>query len=744
MSLLFLYVTSSVRQKLMGEFQKKPFFEKCWRLFGTNVDVLQHPADQMLSPDPQSLPGAEAIPDKETPADVKVTYLPAVIRPIVENVPPKPREAMRYLIPKDYKLKSPQDLPFDFQKEFGRKDPLPLQAFVLDYFDPGRNAVICSGVDTGKSITIYAVSKTCIAQGGVAVCVAPNREIVKATHLGMTNALGSPIVGLYTGDSKTAAGKNVVVATTEGAISAIRRGNYWFTNGQLNVDEVHEILSHGRGQALDALITLYVIFGGKIACYSGTLPIRNDLAKYLNADLYENEYEKDIRRIEVHAKDDLGAIEFDRAVDTLKKGFVKTSDGCAYNGESVRLQGLKEEIAKREGERCIIFVPTKVIGRCLSHALDLPFYSADLDDDEAAGILKAFEDGDIPHVVATEGIATGSNTVCTLPVVCGTRRGGGYLPALLVRQMLGRGKRGEKQSEGLVIGDDVERFHSKFHMPQSLPLPTEHLALTLLCIDAQTKENLVAAVSKSFAASFYHGAEAVSASVEKFIRTMSELGMVNFIGGQYSLTLEGATLAKYMVSPEAYIAYKKYASQMDKIPVFMMPDETKGCLLLALILRGLDGRKCPEPEDRDMVPHIIHLSAQKDIQAKKAGLLMSYLKNPEVVPGKLRGTLAEAGRWVGLFNEVKKIGGVTIPCMESLGKALKPLQTAADVAYKEEKAKLEEERKKRRQKWAKANAKKQAEKEQPQSAAADARLSVVQPPPDETPNQQIYVADKAA
>jgi replicative superfamily II helicase len=424
----------------------------------------------------------------------------------------------------------------------------------------------------------------------------------------------------------------------EGKIAPVRDVYYLFL-----------FIHPSRGCSLDAAITMFRRMGGRVLLMSGTFSNAGEVSVHLDADLFISRYERTkLVRNEIHAPDDLEALPKPRK---LAEAMVPTDSGYAYNKNSLRLQKLRELLAEKEGASAIVFVPTKAQGYCLSHALKVPFHCKDVPEEEKKTMTADFRAGRIKTIAATDTLSQGINTPADISVVCGGRRGGYYLDSNDVRQREGRAGRGKDSAESFLIGDKIELFHMKKEVyTKTLPLPTEEMLLTLLCMKNITREEICSALLSTFAATLINRQKVIEA-VNRYINFLSACRILKEKSGRLRLTEEGALLARYFIPPRAYMGYIRLAR---KLTEYEMNDVERGCILLSTLMQSLPSQGCPPRYEKDFQMKFIKMEMDKELSASRAGILRHYIEKPSAIPAFLGGSVREVERWLAMLSDMEK------------------------------------------------------------------------------------------
>lgn len=559
----------------------------------------------------------------------------------------------------DYPCVADPDMPFASLN--------PMQSCFLKEYRPDKHCVVEAGTGTGKSVIAYIASRCCLDMGQFVVLIAPTRELVKSLYKEASGIWGNKIVGLNTGNDKNVAEKFFIVTTPEGYISAVRGHKPWTKAGLLIVDEGHKLFDPNRGGDLDVAITLHTKAGGKSLLMSGTFDNKEAVAAHLDADLFIADYRRTILHVhEIHCPDDMEAKEAskkgpsrrkesfaDRSLGPSEASLTPTLSGHVFNRASVRLREMKKLLSKHEGDSILVFVPTKAIGYCLSDSLVAPFHNGDLSDRDRDILIADFREGRIKVMLATDTVAEGVNTPADAVIVFGSRRAGEYFDKSDCAQRFGRAGRGKDEAHVYLLGDRIELFHAKKStLSKSLPLPIESMILTLLSLKTCSKEEILADMSRTYSVSISDPLK-VQAAVERYLHHIRAMNILSEKDSGYSLTKEGSLLARYFISPQMYIGYIKLARKLAESP---FSDTEKGFLLLTLLLKVSAYEEIPSRIEKDFQMKLIPLEMDKDVSARKAGVLQHYASKPSAMPPYFAFQLRGVDRWMGMFSDMERYG----------------------------------------------------------------------------------------
>ncbi|MHB8879944.1 MAG: DEAD/DEAH box helicase [Thermodesulfovibrionales bacterium] len=541
----------------------------------------------------------------------------------------------------NYPVRPDPDLPFPNLN--------PLQSAFKDNYDQTMNTVVESGTGTGKTAVHYIAARPHLEEGKRIIITAPTRELVKSLYRDSVKIWGAKIVGINTGSDKDVAEKFFIVSTPEGYISAVRSKKEWCNGSLLIVDEAHNIMDASRGGELDVAIAIFLSLGGTVLLTSGTFPCKRELAQMLKADLFISKYRRTRLTVEkIHAPDDFNA---GPAPKKPPKNVVPTLSGHVYSRESLRLNILKEILRKHEGTSVIVFVPTKAIGFCLEESLVTPFHCADIEEKEKDRLVTEFNRGNIKTILATNTLSEGVNTPADIVIVFGTRRGSYYLDTVDVNQMFGRAGRGKDEATAYLIGDKIELFHAmKQALDKTIPLPVESMTLTVLSTRLACKSDVVNMLRRTYAATFTT-VEKVQETVERYLHFLSRCNILTEKDGRYSLTKEGALLARYYISPRSYMKYIGVARKLKESTE--LQDLDKGCILVSCIINFLSNEAPPRLE-KDIQMKLIPLELDKEVSPQKSAVLRHCIDKPSAMPPPLVFQLRDVDRWLGMLGDIEK------------------------------------------------------------------------------------------
>lgn len=561
----------------------------------------------------------------------------------------------------------------------------PMQSCFRDNYDPTRHTVVEAGTGTGKSTLAYIAMRSFLENGQRVILMAPLKELVKSLYREAAGIWGAKITGINTGDDKDVGGKYIIVSTPEGYIAAVRSNKEWVNASLMIIDEAHNLFDTSRGGDIDVAMTLFKEKRGRLLLMSATFPNKREVASMFGADLFIAKYIRThIEVNEMHCPDDLNAISLGGRRKKIPPTHILTISGFGYNKDSTRLKMLRDILYRHKEESVLVFVPVKAAGFCLSESLATPFHCADIEEEMKDRIVADFTTGELKTLLATNTLSQGVNTPADVVIIFGTRRGGYYLDSVDVAQMMGRAGRNKDEALVYLIGDKIEIFHAKKQvLIKSLPLPVESMVLTVLSLNSATKQDICYALDKTYAATLVNS-QKVDEAVARHLRFLHACNILSEKGSAYNLTREGALLARYYISPKAYMGYITLARKIHNIPDVQSID--KGCVLLFGLLQGGAYQECPASYEKSMQMMLISHEIDKEVSASKAGLLRCHIDRPYTIPQHLKYQLRDVDRWLGMFSDLEKYKvHDSVPGKEHLQLAVTALKTA--VAKQEMRAK---------------------------------------------------------
>jgi helicase len=318
------------------------------------------------------------------------------------------------------------------REEVDEKIPYPLLnplQTAFEVFYEGGNAVVSAPTSAGKSLLAYLFMRR---YKGRAVYCAPTKALVEEKRAEFRHYYRR--VGARTGDNIIENLKemkhDVVVAVYESLAHGFRNKAEWLSDVSCVVlDEVHHIRSKW---VIEEIIAYLKTEGIPVLALSATLPEEDELARYLGASLLIKSSWRPV---------------------PLERHYYSLADivrGRNFEKEAEKVFHTIYELSSPE-EQTIIFVPNKQLGwAVLEHAYknkvgilnetvpfdmednekrkpEIAFHNADIPKEERQAIEKAFREGRINRLIATQTLAYGVNLpadkviIFTRPIKKGNR-----------------------------------------------------------------------------------------------------------------------------------------------------------------------------------------------------------------------------------------------------------------------------------------------------------------------------------
>ncbi len=289
----------------------------------------------------------------------------------------------------------------------------PLQTLFHKLYK-GGNALIASPTSSGKSLIAYLFMRN--FEGRV-VYTAPTKALVKEKAVEFRSYYGKS-VEMRTGDSVLESYKDVkakvVVSTYENLAYAFRNSARWLKEVEaVVIDEVHQI---GKRWMLEEIITACKKTGLAMLCLSATLPGLEELSEWINASLV---IKSAWRPVPLY-REVMSLTQF----KPIRKGLERETLIAG------RLLSAMFSLRQRE-EQVILFVPKKSLGwKMLELAKEekigimnqtlpfeveeerepeIAFHNADIPKEEREEIERAFREGKLQTLIATQTLAYGVN-----------------------------------------------------------------------------------------------------------------------------------------------------------------------------------------------------------------------------------------------------------------------------------------------------------------------------------------------
>ena len=305
----------------------------------------------------------------------------------------------------------------DTDLKLGFKTLNPLQSLFYRFYKSG-NALVAAPTSAGKSGIAYIFLHN---RKGRLAYTAPTKALVSEKAKELRKLFGK--VDIRTGEvieEFKPVTSQVVVSTYENLALAIRNSAPWVEDVEaVVIDEVHALLGN-RGQVLEEVITELLTRKVEILGLSATLPGAEKLANWFKVSLF---IESDWRPVPLE-RDTKPLKAFKEWINPKNLGEVRQDERFA-----LKMLSAIFELAER-GEKVIAFVPKKSIGwKMLEYAnlerleiankttpfevnkegFEIAFHNADVPKEEREEIEKAFREGELNILIATQTLAYGVN-----------------------------------------------------------------------------------------------------------------------------------------------------------------------------------------------------------------------------------------------------------------------------------------------------------------------------------------------
>lgn len=439
----------------------------------------------------------------------------------------------------------------------------------------GKNLVVSAPTASGKTlIAELAFLNTVLNKKKKAVYLVPLKALGSEKYrefkkkygpFGITVALS---MGGYDSAEPDLARHDVIIATSEKMDSLLRHGIEWVKDvGLVVADEIHLLGDISRGPTLEVVLTrMRMLSNFQVLALSATISNSGEIAGWLRAELVESMYRP------VHLSRGVyysNKIEFENeTVDVPEKG-----DAISSLAKYIVSQGKQALIfvnsrpsAEAQAENILDSVKpfspdNKKISEKILRALDHPtrqcrrlahcvlggaaFHHAGLVHKQREEIEEEFKKGKIKIICATPTLAAGVNLPSTYVIIRDTKRfQSGYgmrpLPVLEVEQMCGRAGRPRYDTEGYALlvaktGYEAEKLYKTYFRgePEKIfsqmslePALRMHVLSLVATGDAESDEDVVAFLEKTFYAHQYSDLEGLRQTVRRLIGLLATYGLV--------------------------------------------------------------------------------------------------------------------------------------------------------------------------------------------------------------------------
>ncbi len=462
-----------------------------------------------------------------------------------------------------YLSRAPEGFPFE------RLNPLQT-VFYRTY--EGGNALVVAPTSSGKTGVGILFLK------GKGVYATPTKALATEIYDKLVSLYGEGKVGLKTGDvfdEYDEGDRDLYVCTYESLANAFRTGKGW-ASGPVVLDEVHHIYKD-RGVVIEELLAYLHLSDRRFLALSATVPNPEDLARTVGVDyLLVSNY----RPVPIYER-------YERISGRGSEGLAEVL--------------LRKLLSLPEDEQVIIFVYKKDIGYRLlerlakrgygvmnetlpfvpqSHGEDVAFHNADVPAVEREEIERAFREGKLRWLIATQTLAYGVNLPADRVVILvrkvRDRRTGKtkFLPdSLDVLQMKGRAGRFGMKDRGYV--NILVMTRSKNPMEEIMADLTEKRPFVEELEDTGLSVEEYWGISSQIALMIL-GALSSGRDWREFLRTVPSLRdadlsaleevFAHLVGGGFvtedgSLTRVGEVMLQNSISPMAYEEFVRRANE---------------------------------------------------------------------------------------------------------------------------------------------------------------------------------------
>ncbi len=297
----------------------------------------------------------------------------------------------------------------------------PLQTAFFRFWDGNSSAFCAAPTSAGKTGLIYLFFQKF---GGRKIYLAPTKALCEEKYNEFLRLFGRKNVSLRTGDKFEFAPPETeyVIATYESCLASARSGSSWFFSADaICIDEVHFLMFGGsRGIFLEELIAYALARKKAILALSATIPksAASDYAQWLGAKLFYSDW----RPVPLERR-------IEHLTDLEKKIFGERIKG------DIAERIVKIALRVSKSPKVIIFVYKKSLGWKILEYFDnmgygvlnvtipferstrvlspndavVAFHNADIPFEERSEIEKAFREGKLRFLVATQTMAYGVN-----------------------------------------------------------------------------------------------------------------------------------------------------------------------------------------------------------------------------------------------------------------------------------------------------------------------------------------------
>ncbi|MFH0971827.1 MAG: DEAD/DEAH box helicase [Candidatus Micrarchaeota archaeon] len=378
--------------------------------------------------------------------------------------------------------------------EYEKLNPMQAKAIAGGFLD-SRKALVCSPTASGKTLlATLAIIKNFLETKKKTFYIVPLKALAQEKHNEYSGLLSQfeMKVSLSTSDfdspAEDLATADVIIATIEKFDSLLRHEVGWLDKVNLAIiDEAHLLNDESRGATLEIVMVKLLKLNLRLVALSATIPNSEEIAKWLNADLFQSDYrptklvygiaadskityiDKETREKRVErlpSKDSLLELQ-KKCID--KKGqsivFVSSRRSAESTARELGLQ-IYEKLSHEEKSRLeelsakalrTFPVPTsqcKSLSVCIKNGV--AFHHAGIPNRQRRIIEEGFKkERAIKAIVATTTLAMGIDYPASYVIIKDLKRFTGafseFIPNFEVRQMSGRAGRPRYDKEGLAV-----------------------------------------------------------------------------------------------------------------------------------------------------------------------------------------------------------------------------------------------------------------------------------------------------
>lgn len=279
-------------------------------------------------------------------------------------------------------------------------------------------------------------------------------------------------------DPEQAAAAQIVVTTPERLESLIRNRRLGDLAARLRVvvaDEVHLVGEGRRGAVLEALLTRLgaMMPRARLIGMSGTVPNIDQLASWLDADVFSSDWRPMKIDLRIHAykpprgrvddeteRTTIAALAVRRALDTGGASIVFCGSRAGVERCALAL-ATEHDLPREAATLAAARAEHRLLGEVLAGGVG--FHHAGLSSGDRALVEGLYRDGTLRVLVATSTVAAGVNLPASQVVVRDVRIGHDFISSSSLLQMCGRaGRVGLSETgEALIIAPERDRAEAE-------------------------------------------------------------------------------------------------------------------------------------------------------------------------------------------------------------------------------------------------------------------------------------------